>query len=79
MISYAEYHTWLDAEYPYDEASCGYCATSLHGCKNLRHKQMRQESLKLQDLMDSGTDQQFRAAVLKFRKKYARFYKKVKQ
>jgi hypothetical protein len=74
-ITHEEMRKWVGAEYPYDHAECGICAT-LHGACDLRdHAQMRKAARKLPNPWALRTTEKlFRAAMLRFRKKWAKFY-----
>jgi hypothetical protein len=75
-ITETERSKWLDAEYPYDMAKCGNCAI-LHrqNCIDSPHSGMVIDARNLPELCAvKTTNKSFRAAVLKFRKKWAKFY-----
>jgi hypothetical protein len=42
-----ELDKWRKAEYPYDNAECGICATSHEYCYSPEHAEMKQEARKL--------------------------------
>jgi hypothetical protein len=76
IIERTEIDKWHNAEYPYDPAECGLCATQhsrhslLGGCAIPAHDGMRKDSDKLPDKVARG----FRKSVLTFRKKWAKYY-----
>ena len=80
MISEVERSKWTGAAYPYDVATgCGNCITfhAKYGCTNAAHQRLVGEARKLN--LNSpgayaGTTKQFRSAVTKLRKKYARLF-----
>jgi hypothetical protein len=75
-----EHEKWNASRYPYDNAECSYCATQhddsdLVFCKWPSHKEMIREAGELQlSELNKQNSPEFRSTVLKFRKKYKRFY-----
>jgi hypothetical protein len=71
-----EFDKWMKAEYPYDFAECGICATCHEYCYNPEHAEMRQEAKKL-GLFKTAYGEDYgklRSTVLAFREKFAEFY-----
>jgi hypothetical protein len=72
---------WMNGEYPYDLAECGYCATQhayKWNCTNTKHAEMKQEAqeLKLYDLVYGNDPGKLHRTVLAFRERFAEFYKR---
>ena len=80
MVSDVERDKWLRAAYPYDVMPGCYACITYHAtyvCTNADHQQLAGEARKLN--LNSpgryaGTTEQFRSAVTKLRKKYARLF-----
>jgi hypothetical protein len=74
-----EYSKWSNAEYPYDDAECGLCATGhdfFPSCCCESHNEMRTEAKKLELVkLRNEMSQEFPEVVTAFREKYARFYR----
>ena len=74
-----EYEKWNAAQYPYDDALCGYCATQ-HGdsmCSTRSHIPMSEAAAALPTPVNRK-DRKIRAAFIAFRKRFAKFYPKRK-
>jgi hypothetical protein len=77
-ITEAERWRWNFKKYPYEDADCGSCATmhlETDICDDRKHAKMREDAEKLPKMFaPDTTDESFRAAVLRFRNKWAKFY-----
>lgn len=79
MLSNGEYLKWYNAKYPYDLASCGNCASQHFSfCTDSKHQELIAAVKEERDLVSpKGLDRsprEARAAFLRLRKKFARFY-----